>query len=122
MKNKQAYFDRLLEICGDDQEMRKGFIKEAYKVALDTRKFEIDMYWRRATYFWAFIVAIFVAYFAAKENQILQTILSMLGFFFCFGLVHGRKRKQSMARKLGNAHRLFGRSNSWTFVQNFQNS
>lgn len=42
--------------------------KEALKQALDIRKFEIDLYWRRATYFWAFIAAAFAAYFALQKG------------------------------------------------------
>lgn len=37
--------------------------KKALDMALDTRKFEIELYWKRATYFWAFIALAFGAYF-----------------------------------------------------------
>lgn len=37
--------------------------------ALDIRKFEIDLYWKRATYFWAFIAAAFAGYFALLTSQ-----------------------------------------------------
>lgn len=37
-------------------------IDEAIKIALDTRKFEIELYWKRSTYFWAFLVSAFGAY------------------------------------------------------------
>jgi hypothetical protein len=40
---------------------------EALKVALDIRKFEIDLYWKRAGYFWTLIVAAFGAYFALRN-------------------------------------------------------
>jgi hypothetical protein len=38
--------------------------EEALKNALDIRKFEIDLYWKRAGYFWAFIAVAFTGYFA----------------------------------------------------------
>ncbi|GMO11298.1 MAG: hypothetical protein Ta2A_19510 [Treponemataceae bacterium] len=41
---------------------------EALKIALDTRKFEIDLYWRRAAYFWAFIALAFAAHFEVVKN------------------------------------------------------
>lgn len=87
MKNKQAYFDRLLELCGNDDEKKREFIADAYKVALDIRKFEIDMYWKRANYFWLFTAAIFIAYFAAfRESLVYVSVtLSLLGFLFSFG-------------------------------------
>lgn len=38
---------------------------EAYKTAMDIRKFEIELYWKRATYFWTFIGLSLAAYGAA---------------------------------------------------------
>jgi hypothetical protein len=38
--------------------------KKALDIALDTRKFEISLYWQRAAYFWALIAAAFAGYFA----------------------------------------------------------
>lgn len=37
---------------------------KALELALDIRKFEISLYWQRATYFWALIAAAFAGYFA----------------------------------------------------------
>jgi hypothetical protein len=58
--------------------------KEALKQALDIRKFEIDLYWKRATYFWAFIAASFAGYFALQSNPDPATtyIVACLGFLF----------------------------------------
>ncbi|MBR5966605.1 MAG: hypothetical protein IK015_10870 [Treponema sp.] len=39
-------------------------IEKALKTAHDIRKFEIDLFWRRGTYYWAFILAAFTAHFA----------------------------------------------------------
>jgi hypothetical protein len=44
--------------------------KKALELALDIRKFEIELYWKRATYFWAFIAIALAGYgsiLAAKE-------------------------------------------------------
>lgn len=38
--------------------------KEAYEKAHDIRKFEIGLFWQRATYYWAFILAAYTAHFA----------------------------------------------------------
>ena len=46
---------------------------EALKQALDIRKFEIDLYWRRANYFWTFIGAAFVGYSVAQDLDELTT-------------------------------------------------
>ncbi len=37
---------------------------EAYKKAHEIRQFEIGLFWQRATYYWAFILAAFTAHFA----------------------------------------------------------
>lgn len=41
---------------------------KALENALDVRKFEIDLYWKRAAYFWALIAATFAAYFALRSR------------------------------------------------------
>ena len=59
--------DYTIEIASPAEERRVPLLekqKEALKIALDTRKFEIDLYWKRAIYFWAFIASIFTAFFA----------------------------------------------------------
>ena len=61
--------------------------EKALEHALDIRKFEIELYWKRATYFWTFIGATFAGYVAvqasnAASKQDLSVILSCLGFVF----------------------------------------
>jgi hypothetical protein len=58
--------------------------KEALKNALDIRKFEIDLYWKRATYFWAFIAASFAGYFALQNtaNSANVYVVACLGYLF----------------------------------------
>ncbi|MBS1773367.1 MAG: hypothetical protein JST82_10945 [Bacteroidetes bacterium] len=41
----------------------------AYEKAWDARRFEIDNYWKRATYFWAFQIAAFAAYAAIINSE-----------------------------------------------------
>ena len=65
---------------------------EALKWALDTRKYEIDLYWKRATYFWTFIAVIFAGFFAllgakdieAQFKQDALFLISCVGFLFSF--------------------------------------
>lgn len=60
--------------------------KEALKTALEIRKFELELYWKRATYYWTFIAGAFAAYFLIykidKTNADLLTIVLCLGFVF----------------------------------------
>lgn len=53
-------YRRLFGIDSVDREINKN----ALASALDIRKFEIDLYWKRATYFWALIAVAFAGYFA----------------------------------------------------------
>lgn len=58
----------------------------ALAIALDVRKFEIDLYWKRATYFWGFIAAAFAAYaLTYKTASAHEPWLSLL--FSCLGIV-----------------------------------
>ena len=59
----------------------------------EIRKFEIELYWRRATYFWTLIGAAFLAFFAIQaaddlgnpEKPVFSFIVANLGFVFSIG-------------------------------------
>ncbi len=64
--------------------------KKALAHALDIRKFEIELYWKRATYFWAFIGATLAGYGAVQASTIpqkadLSVVLACFGIVFSFG-------------------------------------
>lgn len=42
---------------------------KALEQAHDIRKFEIDLYWKRAAYFWTFIAATFAGYFLLQKDN-----------------------------------------------------
>jgi hypothetical protein len=73
--------------------MDREKVKDALEKALDIRKFEIEMYWKRATYFWAFIAAAFAGYFALLASKdILQSdkpiallMVACIGLTFSLG-------------------------------------
>lgn len=62
--------------------------EKALYLALDIRKFEIELYWKRATYFWAFIAAALGGYALvykggeANLNSWLSLLFSSLGLIF----------------------------------------
>jgi hypothetical protein len=87
IRNKEEYF----------KEFPEHVRAEALKNILDIRKFEIELYWKRAAYFWAFIGAVFVGYFALLSapkptglHHRGQFILITLGVMFslCWYLVN----------------------------------
>ena len=69
-------------------------IQKRYEVSLETRKFEIDLFWRRSIFFWGFIAAAFIAYASYSGdktyNPYLRIIISFFGFAcsFCWTLVN----------------------------------
>ncbi|MEN0038407.1 MAG: hypothetical protein AAGC78_15125 [Cellvibrio sp.] len=69
-------------------ELFKDKSSEALKCALDIRKFEIDLYWKRASYFWVLIGAALVAFIAvavakdASHREELRVVISSLGLVF----------------------------------------
>ena len=63
---------------------------KALEQALDIRKFEIELYWKRATYFWTFIAAALAGFGAIQVSTSdvktdLSVVLSCLGIVFSIG-------------------------------------
>ena len=54
-----------------------------FEVAIDTRKFEIELFWKRSLFFWGFIAAAFIGYGTLVQAKAPELAL-MIG---CFGLV-----------------------------------
>lgn len=81
----------LKQFEGDGTSEKNKRQAEALKIAVDTRKFEIELYWKRATYFWAFIAVSFTANFAVfsmdslSEFKFLTIVTSIIGLFFSIG-------------------------------------
>lgn len=58
------YWEKMKMSATDMTKKSKEKRYEAYVRAHEMRKFEIKLFWRRATYYWAFILAAFTAHFA----------------------------------------------------------
>lgn len=73
----------------DDQKESDTRAGRALAYATDIRKFEIELYWKRATYFWAFIGVAFAAYAltyktSTEHEPWLSLLFSSLGLVFAF--------------------------------------
>lgn len=94
IKTKQKYFAEYEPHHGGviDEEERKEIKKKmekALEMALDTRKFEIELYWKRATYFATFIGLMFTSYCvvaSAVQFQSEETRYEMLLFISALGV------------------------------------
>lgn len=75
-----------LPVNGQGEDLKK--VEKALEHALDIRKFEIVLYWQRATYFWALIAVAFAGYFAVlgaehlMNKEFLAFLLSCIGLIF----------------------------------------
>ncbi len=71
--------------------MDKSKKEKAFERAHDIRKFEIELYWKRATYFWAFIAASFTGYFVMLTSKDIYFqeqylfLIESIGFIFSLG-------------------------------------
>lgn len=81
-----------------EEEYRKDLIEidkekaeKAFEMAWAIRNFEIEMYWKRANYFWAFIASTFVGYFAliSSDNYLKPDRFNHVEVYFliCVGFV-----------------------------------
>ena len=79
MNNKEQYEQNFLQ--------KNGVSTEALKVALDVRKFEIELYWKRTTYFLSFITVMAGAYAAVfssdfPKKEITLLVVASIGLVF----------------------------------------
>lgn len=84
--SKKAYYNQFKNKKG---KIKKEKVKKALEQAWKNRDFEIEMYWKRATYFWAFIAVTFAGYFGfisstdfKKNLPQGELIISCLGLIF----------------------------------------
>lgn len=89
--NESDYFKHFSEssILNDRTSCEKNAsIIKAFEIALETRKFEIDLYWKRANYFWLFVAAIFVAWYnvdkSCEENTFISFVIMGVGLAISF--------------------------------------
>jgi hypothetical protein len=59
--DKLSHEDYLGEFRAESDDLTSKRIEHAVHAILDIRKYEIELYWRRTTYFWAFIAVTYAA-------------------------------------------------------------
>ena len=95
------------------QRIYREKLKNAFDVAWSARDFEIKMYWQRATYYWAFITSIFIAYFHVLNSSNLFVHHNLVLFLvILIGCVF------SLAWVLTNISSKFWQNN-WEYQINF---
>ena len=82
MNNQDRYRHRFGIIENEEK------TKRAFEHSVDIRKFEIELYWKRATYFWALIAVTFAGFFAIlstnnlEEKELYAYFIAVIGFIF----------------------------------------
>lgn len=91
----------------DEKSEYRKRAEKAFELAHDIRKFEIELFWKRGTYYWAYIIGSYAAYFAVlnktmpnncslsldtmfalpRLTKIVLCSISFLCFFFCLAWV-----------------------------------
>jgi len=72
------------------QSTGRSVTEKALEHALDIRKFEIALYWQRASYFWALIAVTFAGYFAVLSAEKMEDrffnafVIASIGLIFSF--------------------------------------
>lgn len=97
--SRHEYIDCFADSSKPENGSAESKIAKAYEQAAEIRRFEIELYWKRAGYFWAFIASIYAAFFSVQKEFYYDTcagfthgavpllVLSALGFFFCLAWV-----------------------------------
>lgn len=94
----EKIYNKLFELNRNKPKGKTCKYKEALSRAWKNRDFEIEMYWKRATYFWIFLATTFAGYFALLtvdiykvENKmdiyLLELIIICLGIGFSWSWV-----------------------------------
>ncbi|MBU8906528.1 RipA family octameric membrane protein [Desertibacillus haloalkaliphilus] len=60
------------------EQLDEQCLKKCLEIAIDNRKFEIELLWKRALFFWGFIAALFVAVASLYDKNVLLTFMSAL--------------------------------------------
>lgn len=82
-------YNKLFSIDNNEQEPTEKH-KRAFAQVSDIRKFEIEMYWKRATYFWTLIAVAFTGYFAIlaatnlNHKFLYSLLIASMGLVFTF--------------------------------------
>ncbi|WP_422080110.1 hypothetical protein [Ulvibacterium sp.] len=71
----------------DFKDLKQEEQKEVFNLAWDSRKFEIELYWKRAVYFWAFQAVALAGYFTILSTNYFDEKLHSLFYVNCLGFI-----------------------------------
>ena len=84
---KEISKKEFLKDLNDFKDLDKKEKKEIFNMAWDSRKFEIELYWKRAVYFWAFQAVALAGYFAILSADNFLEKNHSLFYANCIGFI-----------------------------------
>jgi len=75
------------DIIFEAKDEKSDLLKAAFAQVADIRKFEIELYWKRSTYFWALIAVAFAGYFAILAADKIPNKFFLSLVVACIGIV-----------------------------------
>ena len=84
---RQITKKEFLKDLNDFKDLKQEEQKEIFNLAWDSRKFEIELYWKRAVYFWAFQAVTLVGYFTILSTNYFDEKLHSLFYVNCLGFI-----------------------------------
>lgn len=84
---KEITRKEFLKDLNDFKDLDKKEKKEIFNMAWDSRKFEIELYWKRAVYFWAFQAVALAGYFAILSADNFAEKNYSLFYANCIGFI-----------------------------------
>ncbi|WP_298555702.1 hypothetical protein [uncultured Algibacter sp.] len=84
---KEISKKEFLKELNDFNDLGKKEKKEIFNMAWDSRKFEIELYWKRAVYFWAFQAVALAGYFAILSTINFSEKNHSLFYATCVGFI-----------------------------------
>lgn len=84
---KRINKEEFLKDLSDFENLDSKSQKEIFRLAWDSRKFEIELYWKRAVYFWAFQAVALAGYFAIYSTSSFVEKGHALFYINCIGFI-----------------------------------
>ncbi|GBF20352.1 MULTISPECIES: RipA family octameric membrane protein [Arenibacter] len=78
---------KFLKELNDFKNLTQKEKSEIFQLAWDSRKFEIELYWKRAGYFWAFQALAIAGYFTISSSNDYQEKVYHEFYSICLGLI-----------------------------------
>lgn len=79
---EKQYLNDLADVSDEE---KKKMAENAFERAWNTRNFEIELYWKRAQYFWTFQIPVLGAYFVLAKDENVKN--SSVYLVCCIGII-----------------------------------